>query len=443
MKTLLSTFLFLFLAACTPSLIVVTQTTPVDIASTNSSITATSLPPAITSSVTDLSQVNTPTHAPIRPKVEIIAPDKREVQLQDLGLSNSTRLILYYHPSDSLRIMSGQDIRPQRIPNINSKGIINYGIKISPNEKWFIYHVFKERREGIAYYDLWISSIDGRQQKIAVSNVQGATEARWVTNEKLELWYYPDGARACPERELLVDPFAQETLIPPTVPPSTEPHCFFPLSTSPDQSKLIYRNKDSELWNIFDFDTGNSQNVFPWLSQSDSFALWPNYVQWLPSGITYVLPNQESIDYALDLSPTSAMDIGSQWNKILLPESNKILWNAFPWVSLDDGLIGFDMIDAQTNPLDNSEDSPSSKFVVLDLWHSILYDYNFDRAKTGDTQRVSDYFVYASADNRFLAWTISRPPGMGNPIETVVLDRKTGRIARVKGFEFLGWGEVK
>ena len=57
-------------------------------------------------------------------------------------------------------------------------------------------------------------------------------------------------------------------------------------------------------------------------------------------------------------------------------------------------------------------------------------------------QSVSDYFVQASADNRFLAWTISRPPGMGNPIETVVLDRATGQIARIKGFEFFGWGEV-
>lgn len=111
-------------------------------------------------------------------------------------------------------------------------------------------------------------------------------------------------------------------------------------------------------------------------------------------------------------------------------------------MSLENGLIGFDMIDAQPDPIDDSEDSPPSKFVILDLRHSILYDYNLDRASTGDMQRVSDYFVHASANNRFLAWTIYSPPGMGSPIETVVLDRTTGQIARIKGFEFFGWGEV-
>lgn len=442
MKPFWGALLFIILVACSPSPALVTRAETANVAPTNTSIVLSSSTTEIipSESVLPTKILSTPTS--ITPKIEVIAPEIREVGLSDLELNDSTRLILYYHPSDSLRIISRQDIRPQRIYNVNSQYIINYGIRISPNQKWFIYNIFKEMREEIAYYDLWISSIDGKEQKIAVSDVRGSTETRWVTNEQLELWYHPDGARVCPEIELVVNPFTQETFTPPAIPPSSEPHCFFPLSTSPDHSKVIYRNKDDGLWNIYGFNTGNSQSVFPWLSQSDSFTLWPKYIRWLPSGITYVLPNEESIDFAVDLSPSSAMDIGGKWNKILLPHSNKILWNTFPWVSLDDGLIGFDMIDAQTNPLDSSDETPLSKFVILDLHNFTLYDYDLDRARTRNIQRVSDYFVQASADNRFLAWTISRPPGMGNPIETVVLDRATGQIARIKGFEFFGWGEV-
>ena len=442
MKAFWGILLSAILVACAPSSVVIPQTETATIIPINTSIVSSAPIATIIPSTAIFSTESLSTPAPIIPKVKIISPETREVELSVLELSDSTRLILYYPSSDSLRIMAKQDIRPQRIPNINPKDILNYGVRVSPDKEWFIYNVFKELKDGVAYYDLWISSIDGKNQNIAISNVRGATEARWVTNEQLELWYHPDGARACPERELVVNPFTHETFTPPKIPPSSEPHCFFPLSTSPDHTKIIYRSKDSELWNIYDLNSGKNQNIFPWLSPSDSFTLWPKYIKWLPSGITYVVPNEESIDFTLDLSPSSALDNMGEWNTISLPSSSKILWNMFPWVSLENGLIGFDMIDSQTDPLDASEDSPASKFVIFDLRTSTLYDYNLDRARTRDLQRVSSYFVEASADNRFLAWTIYRPPGMGNAIETVVLDRITGQIARIKGFEFFGWGEV-
>lgn len=382
----------------------------------------------------------TPISISITPDIKIIAPDAREVKLSDLGLNVSTRLILYYEPSDSLRIMSGQDANPQKIP-INSKSINSHGIVISPNQKWFAYDAFKEKRDGVAYNDIWISSIDGKEQRIVIYDVQQPTRTRWATNEKLELWYYPY-VRQCPYRELVVDLFTQEILNQPKLPSLIEPDCFFELITNPERSKMLYRSADDITWNMYDFNTGESQPVFPWLSQKDSFNLWSRYVQWLPSGITLILPYQDSIDFIVDLSPSSVTDVNRQWNKILLPTPNSILWNIPAWVSLDTGLIGFDMIDYEFDPLSADENTPISKFVILDLHTSILYNYDFDRARTGDIQRVSDTFIYASADQRFLAWTIYRPPGMGSAIETVVLERITGKIARIKGFQFLGWGEV-
>ncbi len=128
---------------------------------------------------------------------------------------------------------------------------------------------------------------------------------------------------------------------------------------------------------------------------------------------------------------------------MLLPPPNRILDNWFSWWSLDNGLIGFDMVESDPNYLDDQKGSPPSKFVIFDLRHSILYDYNLDRAITDNGQKVSDSFVFASADNRFLAWTIYEPPGVSYASETVILERATGWIARIKGFEFFGWGEIQ
>jgi hypothetical protein len=61
----------------------------------------------------------------------------------------------------------------------------------------------------------------------------------------------------------------------------------------------------------------------------------------------------------------------------------------------------------------------------------------------GDIQKFFRFFVSSSTDKRFLAWTIYTPPGMGSAIKTVVLERATGRIARIKDFEFFGWGEIE
>jgi hypothetical protein len=385
--------------------------------------------------------ISTPT--PVNPKIQLFSPDKREVKLTELGLSDSTRLILYYQPSNSLRIMSRGDVRPQKIPNIDSEANFSrINLRhISPNHKWFTYYTFKEIKDNRVYYDYWISSINGKKQWIIASEVSG-TDAEWVTNEQIELWHSESG-RDCPKRIAILNPFSKATNIPPEVPSSPIPQCVFPLSTNPDRSKMIYLEDGTDLWRIFDFNTGAKQSIFPWLSPSDAFNLWPRYISWLPSGITLALPNHESIDFTIDLPPSAASDINIQWNKMLLPSSNKILNNSFSWWSLDNSLIGFDMVESEPDYVDAQKASPSTKFVIFDLRHLILYDYNLDRAETGNRQKVSDYFIAASADNRFLAWTIYEPPDMSYASETVVLDRTTGRVARIKGFEFFGWGEIE
>lgn len=428
------------LVACSPSSVVNSPTlvnVPTNTPNTFPNPTAEVIPSEVA-----LHPENISTSTPLVPKIESIVPETREVKLSELGLTNTTRLILYYQPSDSLRIMSGQDIQPQRIPNIKPQAWIWSGVEVSPNQKWFIYSVFTKKRDNTAYYDYWISSIDGKEQKIAVSDVMGGIEARWASNEQLELWDFYTTKPDCPKRILLVNPFTQETSIPPDLPPSTIPQCFYGLSTNSNRSKIIYRNQDDGLWNIYDVNTRQNQIVFPWLSESERFDLVPPSIQWLESGITLVIPQHDSIVFNTDLPASDISKNYVDMNKILLPDGKKMFNETFSWRALDKGLIGFDLIQSDYNYVEGGDETPSSDFMVFDLKNSILYDYNLDRARTANTQNVSDYFVRGSADNRFLAWTIFRPPGMGVPIETVVLNRETGQIARIKGFEFFGWGEI-
>lgn len=437
-------FSFAILAACSSSPVETPLASSNNITPTNSTTINLSPTPVITTSRTVFTPQVFSTPTLIKPEIQLLAPERREVDLADLGLSNSTRLILYYKPSNSLRIISGKDIQPQKIPNIDPEARFSrYNLRhISPDQKWFVYYTFKEMKDNLAYYDFWVSSVDGEKQWIFASGVKGGTNAEWVTDNQIELWYSP--ARwNCPQRVAIQNPFSRETIVPPETPSSPMPHCVFPLSSNPDHSKLIFLEEGTGKWSIFDFNTGMKQSVFPWLSQSDAYNLVPRYIRWLPSGITYALPNHESIDFIVDLPPSSSSDINNQGNKIQLPSSYEIFDNWFSWWSLDDSLIGFDIVKSNhVSPTLPREESSPSVFVIFDLRNSVLYDYKLDRAKTGDRQKVSDPFVSASADNRFLAWTIYEPPGMSHPSETVILERATGRIARIKGFEFFGWGEI-
>lgn len=400
--------------------------------------------PELINSSTAITPQVIPTSALITPDVQFITLEKHEVDFADLGLGNSTQMILYYKPSNSLRTMSAKDIRPQKIPNIDPKARFSrYNIRhISPDHRWFIYYTFTETRDNLAYYDFWVSSVDGKKQWVFASGVQGGTDAMWVTNDKIELWYSPIWWN-CPRRVEILDPFSGESFVPPQVPSSPMPHCVLPLSTSPDNTKLIFLEEGTGKWSIFDFNMGTKQSIFPWLSQSDAHNLVPRYVRWLPSGITYALPNNESIEFIVDLSPFSASRMDSKRYKLQLPTPYEISDNWFSWWSLDDGLIGFDMVQSNySSPAVPIEESVPSRFVIFDLRNLILYDYNLDRAKSGNLQKKADPFISASADNRFLAWTIYEPPENSYPSETVILEIATGRVARIKGFEFFGWGEV-
>ena len=203
-------FLFAVLAAC--SYLPVKSLHTTYITSTGSAINYLSPTPVNIATPTTPTPQAISTPATIKPEIQFVAPEKREVDLTNLGLSDSTRLILYYEPSNSLRTMSGKDVQPQRIPNIDrDANFSRVNLRhISPNYKWFTYYTFKEMKSNLAYYDYWISSIDGKNQWIFISGVSGGTYAEWITNEQIELWHYQSRGD-CPTRIAILNPFSKES----------------------------------------------------------------------------------------------------------------------------------------------------------------------------------------------------------------------------------------
>lgn len=123
----------------------------------------------------------------ILPKTSLNCPDNKVVPLQELGLSPSTRVILHDDKWQGVWTISGENPEPKRITNLHPDARIS-SIGISPNGKWFLYSVFREKQDGVAFYDFWISSITGEQQWIAISNAEG--NVHWADNETVEVWKY-------------------------------------------------------------------------------------------------------------------------------------------------------------------------------------------------------------------------------------------------------------
>jgi hypothetical protein len=88
--------LFAILAACSSLPVETPLPTFTSITPTNSATAYLGPTPAITIAPTIFTSQVISTPISIKPEMEIIAPDKREVELAELGLSDSTRLILYY-----------------------------------------------------------------------------------------------------------------------------------------------------------------------------------------------------------------------------------------------------------------------------------------------------------------------------------------------------------
>jgi hypothetical protein len=429
--------LSLILTACTSSQTTSVETTssvPTRNSTSSPGITAIStLLPAETASV-----IKTPTQLIIQPRIEEYCPDQKEILLSELGLASTSVLILRDDKTNSLWFVSGDNLIPQEIPNLNPEKVIPHYIEMSPSKQWFPYLVYTETKENIAYYDLWISSVDGQRQWFVLPNVNSATRARWVGDNEIEIWQSVSIGE-CPEHLLSINPFTLMSYVPTKIPQSPQPLCHFYPITNPDRTQVIYLEDRS--WSLYNLENGETMTIFPWLIEDDTYSSPPNkFIGWTDEGITLIFPRKESLDFMLDL-PVELVDATNlSLTKIKLSPYLGIYHEYWNWLSLTNKLIGLDLY--MEEPKYGIEEADITQFVILDIQNLILRRYCLDRADLTYGRGEPSSFIHASADERFLAWTIFEPPGLGRPLEIVILDTITGHIARLgEGYELLDWGE--
>ena len=243
-RQILSVLLLLFTCACAPH-ITPTSSTSTSIITlnivNNPTIVKTITPTATKKSTPTPTKtyIPTPSFTPTSTiqVAEKLCPSQRERAIIDIGLDMSTRLIFRDDTNSNLWSISADNPEPVSIPNIQPNGIIFYGISISPNNQWFAYYVFKEKKNSLAYYDIWVSSMDGLKQWQVLADNPGGFIIKWINENLIELWHYPDRSFTCPERIISVNPFTLETKIPETLPVNYD--CLRGFILNPENTKAI------------------------------------------------------------------------------------------------------------------------------------------------------------------------------------------------------------
>jgi hypothetical protein len=411
----------------------------------SNSLDAVSTPTELPSPVVTSTEMLLPTSSPTITSIDTLpiitkryCPAQREVPFEELDINASYLLILRDIESEMLLTASKSLPEQHVIPNISPNAVLFRGVEISPDGQWFAYLVLEENQNGDngVQLDLWVSSIDGRTYYRAFADFGSHKEVRWVDDELIEIWHSPDGLRICPERILTINPFTLASTVPPDLPKMGKSVCFRPLVASPDRSKIIYPSKD---WIIYDLENRTSQIVFPWLEDLHPISLYGFSYAWTTRGLSFYFLTTHGVDVVFDLPITSIAETRNPMQSIELP--NRVLNDLISWWSPEDGLLGIDLIDDDITLMDYLETTPPSQFYVLDARNLILRDYCLDRANLTEGSG-RHYMAYASADSRFLAWTIYEPAGYGRALETVILDLDTGHISRIAGFDVIGWGVV-
>ncbi|NIS79785.1 MAG: hypothetical protein GTO14_06165 [Anaerolineales bacterium] len=379
-----------------------------------------------------------PTQESIIPETKSICPEEREVPISSLEINPSSYLILTdgsdYYNTYHLWYFSGESLEPTKITGLRTK-IIPSDFSISPNALFFLY----EALEGpVLHYELWIRAIDNSVHR-KVLDIDGQMHPRWIRDTQIELWENPLDRNSCPKHVLNVNPFTLVPQEPILRPKSQYPECYLDPLMSPDGSLLAHR---ATKWSIIDISTGDRNSIFRWLpddwDQGLSSGL-ENIFLWTDNGFTILMPDEDSISFVVDLPVDLAYEDENPLKTIQLPEA--IVNDHIAWISDDGSLIGIDL-GSEDEYVEYSSDPPS-RFFILDLREPVLYEFCLDRAVAGIGRGVRGRTALSSTDQRFLAWTIHEPPGLGPPLETIVLNMKTGVFSRLEGFEALGWGEIQ
>ena len=387
-------------------------------------------PPPPTVSVTQISpsKVATSTATETTLQIENFNPSNRSVELSELDLKPTTRMLMFDPKSEQILSVSDQSIDP--LTNIQSENnILSDGIRMSPDNRWFAY---LEIDEG---FQIWISSVDGTQHFLGIKNAIGST-FRWLNNEKIVVYNKVGFWLDCPSEMQIVDPFSKEVIDISDISTQGSQYCFPIPYFKPDFSQALYLNSETG-WEVFDYKTRSSYSVLPGLDNSPSSNKY--FFHWGKDGLSFAIPESDKITFAFDL-PEATFTTGLTLNRVALPDGTVNEDALFATWIPEEQIVGLDLIGSDNKTVLGC--NVRQTYVMINLKTRKLNNYCLDRSLFSD-QVGTPWFTYISDDYRFIGWTIRKLPSNEDPLGAVILDTETGKLSYLEGYEFLGFGELE
>ena len=334
--------------------------------------------------------------------IESRCPDQAEVPLSELGLSERDRLIVYLFKDGKEEQISLLDRNMVITPNPRDTGRGN----ISPDKRWFFY---KNREEDRDTYELWVSSIDGETNMRVEGGLPRTISFLWADSHTL-VGIDEDESAAV----LRIDPFV----------PRIEPLETFILNMdewifafNPDATKVIdlpYVEKHPTSLILHDYSTGEDQSVYPGMDPGR--IVNPYFLNWKSENASLAFMDGNILELALNIPPEQLAQQPFPQQRIHFPE------NSYPglYTRLSSGWSSDSRYLAVEMKFKDGSFDPTGEnwFYILDTTRWVLYEYCVP----------SPGLLYASADERFLAWSAFKENT--EILGTYVLEIDTGRLDR-------------
>ncbi len=378
---------------------VVTATAPPGIA----------IPASVTPVGTVLPQPITITNPPVVER----CPDQSDVPLSDLGLNESTRLIVTpdktYENINSWMLVDSTLKTRHVFADITSENVFTYWI--SPNKQW-VALMLKNDDDN---YSLWIASIDGQQRKRLLGEARYSTWFRWTSDQTLVAFDYDASAPI-----LRLHPFTTPTME--ELEPVVLDLEFYAYDFNPDASKLIYLTPiylKPAHWVLYDYLTGVSKAAFPEMDVSQIEGSYNVFVNWRSENFSLAVVLQNRLELALNVPRDTLFKQEFPEYQIIFSEGN--WWNFIEWWSAGNRYIAFD------RDFSLVQEGPYRSYILdTDRW--VLYDYCIDARG-----------MRFSADERFFASTEYEGESLKG---TTIVDISSGKRALLKGVNLVDWAEV-
>jgi hypothetical protein len=331
--------------------------------------------------------------------------------LANLGGNNRNRFQLIGNNGETL---------PLTITNANTFQHLNV-FMTSPDQKKF---AFVADSLAGTFNDLWISSIDGKQQKLVASNFK-YTHAYWVNDNIIIAGNVRGGASDWPETR------ARLKIENSTVEHISQIYLDQGIyAFSPDGSEVIYVKDFRGGWSLYDFNSNTETAVFPWAKDHTITSPGDASVHWTNSGVSLALLNSTSLTLFLNLPAAHIANESIIGQIAVFPDES--LAQQVLWWSKDNRYLA--ILRVYPNSQSPSEgDLFTTRFFLLDTSTWKLYDYCLPTSLTPT-------LVFASLDDRFLAWKGAQSDETG----ILVLDILSGKRAWISGpTDLAGWAVIE